>query len=591
MLSKLRKLIQLNKLINLILAFPFILLALIPICFELAYWEKIYPGVTIAQIPMGNKSKREVRAILTTTTGQKRPTQLTFIWDSQSWQINLDELKFTHQPEKTIKKAFDLGRNQDLVQNWQTRYELWRHSQNLGLDYILDQAALEEKIATVSAAVFVPAIPPAIDISPGLPGQRATISVNPGKEGQQIEQENLLATINLQLANLIDLPIKLPIKKTTITISQSAIEKTKQRAESLLGKKLILQTTKDSWELSDQEIISWLAFDQGYQQEKIKDYISQLATLINQSPQDALFRFESGRVVAFKPSKSGSLLNQEESVQLIKEGLTQLEKPDENEKSIDLPLQLIEPEIEIGDINRFGIIQKIGEGHSTFTGSITSRIHNIQLSSSRLSGILVPPGGIFSFNQSLGEVSQTTGFQQAYIIKEGRTILGDGGGVCQVSTTLFRAVLRAGLPILERHPHAYRVSYYEQSYQPGFDATVFAPGIDLKFKNDTPAYILVQATINTQTKTLAFELYGTDDGRIVSISKARIWDQVPPPPDLYQDDPNLPAGTIKQIDWKAWGAKVAFDWKVTRNSEVLQERTFYSAYRPWQAVYLRGTGP
>jgi len=112
----------------------------------------------------------------------------------------------------------------------------------------------------------------------------------------------------------------------------------------------------------------------------------------------------------------------------------------------------------------------------------------------------------------------------------------------------------------------------------------------LKFKNDTPAYILIQAKVDVKNKILTFELYGTTDGRIVTISKSRIWDQVPPPPDLYQDDPSLPAGQIKQIDWKAWGAKVSFDYKVERGGETLQNRTFYSNYRPWQAIYLRGIG-
>ena len=100
--------------------------------------------------------------------------------------------------------------------------------------------------------------------------------------------------------------------------------------------------------------------------------------------------------------------------------------------------------------------------------------------------MLIPPGGTISYNEIVGDISAATGYQPAYIIKDGRTILGDGGGVCQVSTTLFRAGLSAGLPILERHPHAYRVHYYEEGgYKPGLDATVFAPGVDLKMKNDT----------------------------------------------------------------------------------------------------------
>ncbi len=169
--------------------------------------------------------------------------------------------------------------------------------------------------------------------------------------------------------------------------------------------------------------------------------------------------------------------------------------------------------------------------------------------------------------------------------------MGDGGGVCQVSTTLFRSILNAGLPIIERQAHAYRVGYYEQDSSPGIDATVYAPSPDLKFKNDTPAYILIEARADPKNYSLVFELYGTSDGRVATISKPIVTNVSAPPEDLYQDDPTLPAGTIKQIDFKAWGAKVTFNYAVKRDSTEIYSKTFISNYRPWRAVYLRGTGP
>lgn len=557
--------------------------------FEFAYWQKIFPGISIAQMQLGNKTKQEAQNQIERMIIQKQPKALKVFWNTQSEEINLQELRLDYQPAKTIRSAYNFGRSQNPINNLRDRHQAWTKRKNFNLDYSLNQALLEEKIATLSSQIFVPAIPPLILLDK----QTGKIIVESGKEGQELETEKILNSIDFQLSNLLDTPISLPINKTTFEVSQETLGKTKTRAERLIAKRLKLQTTNQVFEIKGEELLPFVSFTDtdSLDDEKIKEYVGQLATLINQSAQDALFRFENGRVVAFRPSKKGALIDQTKTLQLIEEGLKRLEDSEESEKLIKLPVQLIEPKIKIGDINRFGIVEKIGGSHSSFRGSISSRIHNIQLASTKLSGILIPPGGVFSFNQSLGEVSETTGFKQAYIIKEGRTILGDGGGVCQASTTLFRAILNTGLPILERHPHAYRVVYYEQDSQPGFDATVFDPTADLKFKNDTPVYILIQANINIPKRTLVFEIYGTNDGRKVSVSKARIWDQVPPPPDLYQDDLSLPTGTVKQIDWKAWGAKVAFDWKVTRNGEVLQDRTFYSHYQPWQAVYLRGAGP
>jgi len=553
--------------------------------FKLAYWQKIYPGIRVAQIPLGNQTQRQAEETIQKTIKERQPYQLRLNFDNQVWEIDLKTLGLTYHPEQTIAKAYGFGRNKNPWQNLKDYYQALTKGENFGLTYSLNQELLTEKIATISSQIFIPAIPPSLSLKSG------KIILDPGKDGQELDRESLLKSIDFQIKNLITTPIFLPVKKTSLMVDEQTLKRTRLRAQSLLGKKIILKLPDQNLEIKDEEILTFLSFQDDYDLEKIENYVSPLATLVDKSAQDALFRFESGKVIVFRPSKNGTLVDKTKTVQLIKQGLKELEEKEEKEKSIKLPVEIIEPKIKIGDINRFGIREKIGEGKSTFRGSILSRQENIQLASGKLSGILVPPGGEFSFNQSLGEVSEKTGFKQAYIIKEGKTILGDGGGVCQVSTTLFRAVLNAGLPILERQNHAYRVSYYEQDSPPGFDATVFEPNVDLRFQNDTPAYILIQSTVDLKTQTLVFEIYGTNDGRKVTISEPRIWDQVPPPPDLYQDDPSLPAGTVKQVDWKAWGAKVAFTWKVTRSNEILQERTFYSYYRPWQAVYRRGTKP
>jgi vancomycin resistance protein YoaR len=149
--------------------------------------------------------------------------------------------------------------------------------------------------------------------------------------------------------------------------------------------------------------------------------------------------------------------------------------------------------------------------------------------------------------------------------------------------------LNAGLPIVERHAHAYRVGYYENDSQPGFDATVFAPTNDLKIKNDTPAYILVQTEIDKENNLLYFKLYGKKDNRRSEISKIALYDLTPPPPSLYQDDPTLKKGVIKQVDYAASGGKASFHYQVTKDNQTIIDQDFLSLFKPWQAVYLVGT--
>jgi vancomycin resistance protein YoaR len=323
--------------------------------------------------------------------------------------------------------------------------------------------------------------------------------------------------------------------------------------------------------------------------ENINETLDNLGTAIDIPVEDALFQFANGRVTAFRASHNGRRLNKDEAKKRFEAAVRTLPTAPSYYLVINLPVETVKPTITTDQVNSFGIKEHIGHGYSEFTGSIPGRIHNVELAASRINGVLIPPGQTFSFVNTLGDISAATGYQSAYIIKEGRTVLGDGGGVCQVSTTLFRAALNAGLPIAERHAHAYRVHYYEEAgYKPGIDATIFSPSVDLKIVNDTPAYILIQTKTDVQNLSLTFDLYGTSDGRVSEIYDHVVGTAIAPPPPLYQDDPTLAPGVVRQVDFAAWGAKASFGYRVKRNGQTLQDTTFYSNYRPWQAVYLKG---
>jgi len=330
-----------------------------------------------------------------------------------------------------------------------------------------------------------------------------------------------------------------------------------------------------------------------YDQSKLLSLLQPTIAKIKKDPINALFKFENNRVTTFRLSENGQTvdvdaLNQE--ILSIIPKITASTSTENSMQTITLPMKIIAPEITTEKINNMGIKELIGTGNSYFYHSIPGRIHNVALATSRISGALVAPGETFSFDKTLGDVSAFTGYQQAYVIQNGKTVLGDGGGVCQVSTTFFRALLDAGLPITERHAHAYRVGYYEESgYPPGIDATVFVPSVDLKFVNDTGHYILVQSKIDLDNLYLEFDLYGTKDGRQVTMTTPVVANQRPPLPDLYQDDPTLPKGQIKQTDFAAWGADVSFTRTVTKNGKTIISEKYISNYQPWQAIYLRGT--
>ncbi len=327
-----------------------------------------------------------------------------------------------------------------------------------------------------------------------------------------------------------------------------------------------------------------------YKEEKLDKLIAPLSAKLDKPPVEGLFNFESGRVSAFKLSKNGQVLDVKElKSEIVSAMNTSVESEKPHTITLKIPIKILEPKVSTDKINNYGIKELIAEGTSLFRGSIENRAFNINLASSRLNGVLIAPGEVFSFNKAVGDITSFTGYKQAYVISGSKTILGDGGGVCQVSTTLFRAALKAGLPIVERNQHAYRVGYYEQDSPPGVDAAIYSPGTDLKFKNDTGKHILVQAFPDMSNYSLSFQLYGTKDNREVTINTPIILSQSAAPEPEYQDDPNLPKGQVKQIDFAAGGMNVYFTRTVKKDGKTTSDDKFVSNYRPWKAIFLRGT--
>ncbi len=182
--------------------------------------------------------------------------------------------------------------------------------------------------------------------------------------------------------------------------------------------------------------------------------------------------------------------------------------------------------------------QPIAEGVSSFANSSANRVHNVLLMASKIDGVVVPPGATFSFNDVMGDVGPDAGWAEGIVIINRRSQPGLGGGICQVSTTVFRAAFWAGVPITERHDHTYPVPYYTQGGAPeGFDATVWSPQLDLKFQNDTGAPLVIGAQADRRTATLRIKLFGKKVERKVTLEGPVISNVRPAPEDEEGGNP------------------------------------------------------
>lgn len=260
-----------------------------------------------------------------------------------------------------------------------------------------------------------------------------------------------------------------------------------------------------------------LASNKSINSQAIQSYVEDLARKVNRDPSDAKFKVENGIVGTFEEAKNGITLDVPKSVAILEQAIAT-----ENKQTVTLPFESKKSSTNYADINDMGISELIGEGTSNFKGSPTNRIHNIKVATERYNGLLIKPGEEFSFVKYLGEVDGEHGYLPELVIKKNVTEAEFGGGICQVSSTAFRAAIYSGLKITARRNHAYPVSYYNPQ---GMDASVYVPNPDMRFVNNTPGYILIQTKIvGTQ---LTFSFYGTNDGRKTTVDGPKIIEKQP----------------------------------------------------------------
>lgn len=517
--------------------------------------------------------------------------------ENTTYNIGSDQLGVHPNTLAKIAQARQAQQKQSLLSTAKTWWTAMSQPTYYVSNLELDQAKTIDLLNELASTINQPGSKPKFALR--YSGQAGSLWLDEGTPGITLDARSSLEEIINLLEQLTPhqqikpVEISLIVKPAFPRLDKLQNQTAVRRAKSFVGLelKLINQPNHLNITLNDQDLISVLDPLGGTYSAELEQLVTKQALLIERLPSSAVLDYDQNNLVVnnFLPELSGVQLDVDSTKTAV---LNFLNSATPISQEITLSIKETMPLVRLADTNNLGINQEIGFGESYFYHSIPSRIHNVELASSIVQNIIIPPGGEFSFVKALGEVSKKTGFQPAYIIRSGKTELGDGGGVCQVSTTLFRAALNAGLKITKRIPHSYRVSYYELDSKPGIDATVYAGEVDLRFVNDTPGYILIHSSVDKSRLYMNYTIYGTSDGRTTQIIDHQVWGYQPPPPTQNIIDPSLPSGSKKQIDWAAAGINAKFTNVIKDgNGQVIREDQYVSHYKPWAAKFLIGSTP
>jgi vancomycin resistance protein YoaR len=592
----------LTSLVGGLAVFTFLLVVAI-ISWDTHYAGRIYPGVSVAGADLSGLEPAEAAVVIEERIDFPRRGRILFGDGEKIWLASPAQLGFFLDPQATALSAYNLGRQGNPVSRVLAQFDAWYSGEQLPPLYVFDESRAQAFLAGIATQNDIPTM----DASLSVDG--VDVVVRPGQVGRSLETTGTLDLLREQLQTLTDGEVPLVITETPPVILD--VEEQAELARQILSEPLVLKLPDEKegdpgpWKFERDVLAQMLTIERvyspdgdhyqvGLQAEQLRSFLEGLAPELLRYQQNARFMFndDTRELEVIEPAVTGRELDVGSTIRSINEKLLA------GDHNISLDMLIHEPEV--GDdatAEELGITELVSSHTSYFYGSSNARVQNITTASSRFHGLLVPPGATFSMGSVLGDVSLDTGYAEALIIFGNRTIQGVGGGVCQVSTTLFRTVFFGGFPIVERYPHAYRVSYYELKADGGYDtrlagldATVFVPLVDFKFLNDTPYWLLMETYVNEAARTLTWKFYSTSDGRAVEWDSSGL-DNIEEPPDpVYEENPELAKGEIKQVDWAVEGADVTITRTVTRDGQVLIEDTISTHYLPWQDVFQYGPG-
>ncbi len=568
----------------LIVAVTLLLGALAVFAFRAAFSDRIYPAVIAGDVDVGGMTVDQAVAATRQRAAEIEGSTITFQLGDVTWTPTFGELGATVDVDTTVAAAYALGRDENAVSRLGFATELLRDDQTVPLHISVDRAALDRWFDRVDADIGRPAIDATIHVD------GTDIAIRPEATGTVVDRDAATALVLEAAGSLRPAVLDLPTRVAQPAVTVADLQAPAASLRQSLSAPVVVVFEGHTWELTPAEFAPFIRVDtttgggQEIRMALARDDLAawlrdRLAGEINRPPADARIAWSAADgLVVLDPSVDGAALRVDTLAEVVEGSFFDRQGP------VEAPVVLTKPAIDDDNLGALNIDGLLGRGDSNYGDLNIERDTNIEVATGYLNGTLVPPGEEFSFNGAIGEITKEMGYVESGVIVNGRASTDDGGGVCQVSTTVFRAAIVAGLPITDWAEHTQRLPVYERDgWSAGFDASILQwvggdpdEWGDLKFENDTGGYLLVQAW--TDYPYLFVEIYGNDDGRTVDIGDAQVWEGSTLPADLEVVDERLPSGTVRQTEWPRMPAEAVFLMTVTYADGTVREQKFISHY-------------
>ncbi len=561
-----------------------------------AYTDRILPGVSVGGIDLGGLTAPEAERVLTEHYASASGVSYTLRAGGQTWTYSAADLGLNIEASEAVAQALKTGRDGgNFIGSLTSQALTYLNGAAIAPRLTYDQS----KALTVLQSLGVEVNQ--AGASGGLTVNGLEVIATPAQTARTLDITASLARLDYALTHPeagTDIPLIVSEQPASIQNLDEAAELARTALSG--GLTLIADDGQGNplgpWTLTAEQVASALQIDLvavgkgvyryevGVDLRSAASYLESLAPGLLSSPVDGRFHFNetSGQLEPTQPAIGGRSLDVAATIRELESRALSADR------TARMQFAYVQPRYHnTVTAAELGIVGRVSEATTTFTGSDANRRVNIAVSASKMDGVIIGPGEEFSFNTALGDLTYDEGFVDAKVIFGERTQNGIGGGVCQVSTTIFRAAFTGGYTIIERNAHPYRVGYYEQgNFPPGLDASIYTPERDFRFQNDTPYHLLIEVSIYPAADTIQFRFYSTNTGRTVEVQQPRIANQNTVAEVTYESNPDVPLGQTLQTEYAVEGS----DINVTRivraaDGTVIREDNIFTHYLAWGAVY------
>lgn len=567
------------------------------------YADRVFPSVHIGDVSTGGMTFDQAAAAVRERAAAVEKNPVVFSFEGQEWRSTFGELGVTTDPDRVLNEAATIGREPDALERLRSTVNMVRQDTWLALPMVFDQSRLEAWFDSIDRDLGLPPHNASLAI------QGSKVEISPEQDGTIVDRARATASVMESLTELQPLSAELPVSGMSAAVRTDDLISARDALRAAMSNPIQVSHGAGVWTLPANELGAFVtqsidpnlagaeAFSIGVDREKLAAWLGErFEARINRDPADAIVGWNGERLVSVEQSVDGETLQPDALATLVGESFLG------DHRVVVAPVTITKPKIDSNNLDALGVVRMIGTGSSNYEGSTVDRATNVETGAALLNGALVRPRGEFSFNNAIGLIDKSKGFVDAQVI-DGESIGQDvGGGICQVSTTVFRAAYFGGFPIGDWWPHRFRIAFYEfEGWPPGLDASILQPEedpstwADFTFQNPTDSWLLVESWTNGIDVTV--NIYGADVDWDVQSFGPTFGEKTQVLKDVEVVDDKLEPGTIKMNQEAGYGQEVAHYRKVfDGDKNILWEGNFYTRFFPKGNVWnvsedMKGKSP